>query len=136
VGKQTRPFDERHDDARQRPGNTPSEQQERHPEQIEPMPSRSRAISGPGAADFLAAPGGEDLPGSSPGKGMSNTREERDAMNPRNLVPRLGPDTEAHPGERQPDEESPGSATGRIGGGGADAHNPSPNRATGKDENR
>jgi hypothetical protein len=59
--------------------------------------------------------------------------------NPKNLIPRLGPDTEAHPGERAPAEgrrngETPGSATGTIGGGGADAHNPSPVRATGVDD--
>jgi hypothetical protein len=134
VGKQTRPFDERHDEERQRPGNRPSEQQERDPKQIHRTQPRSRAVSGPGAADFLASSSGEDLPGSSAGKGMSNTREQSDATNPRELVPRLGPDTEAHPGEREPDEERGGSATGRIGGGGADAHNPSPVRATGVDD--
>ena len=95
---------------------------------------RQRAITGPGAADFMASGTGEDLPDFSTTKGMGNTRGESDLANPRNLVPRLGPDTEAHPGERAPDEEKPGSATGTVGGGGLDAHNPSPVRATGVDD--
>jgi hypothetical protein len=33
-------------------------------------------ISGPGAADFLTAQGGIDLPETDPAKGMSQTREE------------------------------------------------------------
>jgi hypothetical protein len=70
----------------------------------------------------------------SPNKGASETRGESDITNPKNLVPRLGPDTEAHPSERAPDEERPGSATGMTGGGGLDAHNPSPVRATGVDD--
>ena len=51
-------------------------------------------------------------------------------------VPRPGPDTEAQPGERdsaaghRASDDRPGSETGRIGGGGADAHNPSPVRVT------
>ena len=98
------------------------------------MTERKRTISGPGASDFVANSGGEDMPGVSPNKGMSGTRGESDITNPRNLVPRLGPDTEAHPGERAPDEEKPGSATGTVGGGGFDAHNPSPVRATGVDD--
>ena len=80
----------------------------------------AREISGPGAADFLTATGGEDLPGFGPNKGMANSREERATLDPKNLVPRPGPDTEAHPGERQPDERKPGSATGTIGGDGPD----------------
>jgi hypothetical protein len=98
-----------------------------------------RTISGPGASDFLASGGGEDQPGVSPGKGMSGTRGESKATDPRNLVPRLGPDSEAEPGERtggpfDDDRDRPGSATGSIGGGGPEAHNPSPVRATGVDD--
>ena len=52
----------------------------------------------------------------------------------RNAVPRPGPDSEAFPGERRSDDDRPGSQTGTIGGGGADAHNPSPERATGVDD--
>ena len=95
---------------------------------------RKRTISGPGAADFLAATGGEDIPGVSPNKGTTEMREDSEITNPKNLVPRLGPDTEARPGERAPDEERPGSATGTIGGGGPESHNPSPVRATGVDD--
>jgi hypothetical protein len=98
------------------------------------MADSKRTISGPGAADFLTSGGGEDMPGVSPNKGMSETRGESDITNPRNLVPRLGPDTEAEPGERAPDEDRPGSATGTVGGGGPDAHNPSAVRATGADD--
>ena len=100
---------------------------------------RNRTISGPGAADFIAAAGGEDLPGTSQTKGMGQTRDEADLTNPKNVIPRPGPDTEARPGERAPaggrrDDEKPGSVTGTIGGRGADAHNPSPVRATGVDD--
>jgi hypothetical protein len=98
------------------------------------MADSKRTISGPGASDFLASGGGEDMPGVSPNKGMSDTRDESGVTNPRNLVPRLGPDTEGEPGERAPDEDMPGSATGTIGGGGFDAHNPSAVRATGVDD--
>jgi len=103
---------------------------------------RKFTISGPGAADFLAATGGEDLPGTSPSKGMGQTRDEGSTLtDPRNLVPRFGPDTEAQPGERgsTTDEETApdrrtGSQTGTIGGGGIEAHNADPVRATGVDD--
>ena len=49
-------------------------------------------------------------------------------------TPRPGPDTESAPGERRPADEVTGSQTGTIGGGGHDAHNPSPVRATGTDD--
>ena len=49
-------------------------------------------------------------------------------------TPRPGPDTEASPGERRPADDVTGSETGTIGGGGRDAHNPSPVRATGADD--
>ena len=112
-----------------------------------------RPISGPGASDFIAAGGGLDLPGTSgaSGKGMSNTRddnspliEERrqgipvDTVNPpeagsSRMTPRPGPDHEPIPGERDPANIT-GSQTGTIGGGGVGAHNPSPNRAIGMDD--
>jgi hypothetical protein len=103
--------------------------------------NRKRTISGPGAADFLASGSGEDLPGSSPGKGMSATRGDSPLTDPRNLEPGLIPERDALPDERDsgvpanPDpDRRPGSATGTIGGGGADAHNPHPVRATGVDD--
>jgi hypothetical protein len=118
---------------RKRPGNTPVEQQERSPRDVESTHHSELAISGPGAADFLTAAGGLDRPESGT-KGMSQTRDEGLLSDPRHLAPRAGPDTEAFPGERQPDEEMTGSQTGTIGGGGFDAHNPSPERATGSDD--
>lgn len=102
---------------------------------------RKRTISGPGAGDFLASGGGEDLPGSSPGKGMSRMRGDAALTDARNLEPGLIPERDALPGERDaqvPANAAPdrrhGSQTGTIGGGGADAHNPHPVRATGEDE--
>jgi hypothetical protein len=105
------------------------------------MADRKFTISGPGAADFIASGGGEDRPGTSPSKGMGQTRDGSAFTDARNLVPRLGPDTEAEPGEREsttaqqtPADQRTGSQTGTIGGGGADAHNPDPVRATGVDD--
>jgi hypothetical protein len=134
VGKQTRPFDERHDKGNERPGNRPVEQQERSPDDVESTRRSQIAISGEGAADFLTASGGLDLPGISTTKGMGQTRDEGILGDAKRLTPRLGPDDESHPGERAPDEDRPGSATGTIGGGGFDAHNKSPVRATGADD--
>jgi hypothetical protein len=122
------------DEQRERPGNTPVEQQERDPKSVNSTRHDRIAITGPGAADFLTAQGGLDRPESGLGKGTSQTREEGILGDPRRLAPRLGPDDEAFPGERHPDEEMTGSQTGTIGGGGPDAHNPSPNRASGRDE--
>jgi hypothetical protein len=96
------------------------EEQERAASESDRTPRGKRTISGPGAGDFLASPTGEDIPGFSPNKGSSETRGESERTDARNLIPRLGPDTEAHPGERAPDERKPGSATGTIGGGGPD----------------
>jgi hypothetical protein len=48
-------------------------------------------------------------------------------------TPRPGPDSEAFPGERSPEEQISGSQTGTIGGGGG-AHPRSPNRAPGVDD--
>ena len=133
MGKQTRPFDERHDKNEERPGNRPVEQQERSESNVGSTHRSQLAITGPGAADFLTAQGGLDRPESGM-KGTGQLRDEGVLGDPKRLVPRLGPDTEAHPGERRPDEDMTGSATGTIGGGGFDAHNPSPVRATGVDD--
>ena len=97
------------------------------------MTDRKFTITGPGAADFIASGGGEDLPGFSPGKG-TRQNEGSNLTDPKNLIPRLGPDTEAHPSERRPEEQMTGSQTGTIGGGGFDAHNPDAIRATGVDD--
>ena len=118
---------------RKRPGNTPVEQQERSPRDVEKTHHSELAISGPGAADFLTATGGLDRPESG-GKGMSQTRDEGLLSDPRHLAPRPGPDAEAFPGERHPEEQMSGSQTGTIGGGGPEAHNPSAERATGSDD--
>ena len=120
-------------DQHDRPGNTPVEQQERDPKATPKTRHDRLAISGPGASDFLAASGGLDLPGVD-NKGMADVRGEGILSDPRRLTPRLGPDTEAEPGERGPDEQMTGSQTGTVGGGGAEAHNPSPVRATGVDD--
>jgi hypothetical protein len=108
------------------------EQQERAADDVGATRLDRVAISGPGAADFLTAQGGLDRPESG-AKGMAQTRAEGPFETER-LVPRLGPDSEAYPGERQPDEEISGSQSGTVGGGGAEAHNPSPVRATGVDD--
>jgi hypothetical protein len=118
---------------RKRPGNTPVEQQERSPRDVESTHHSELAISGPGAADFLTATGGLDRPESGT-KGMAQTRGEGPLSDPRHLAPRPGPDTEAFPGERGPEEQMTGSQTGTIGGGGFEAHNPSAERATGSDD--
>jgi hypothetical protein len=116
-----------------RPGNTPVEQQERPADQVDATRHLKIAITGPGAADFLTAPGGLDRPESG-SKGMAQTRDEGLLGDPKRLAPRLGPDSEAFPGERKPEEQMTGSQTGTIGGGGPEAHNPSPNRAIRPDE--
>ncbi len=58
------------------------------------MADSKRTISGPGASDFIASQGGEDLPGTSPNKGMGNTRGESEITDPKNLEPRTAPDTD------------------------------------------
>ena len=80
-------------------------------------------------------------PGASASKGMGQTRDESPLNDPRNLVPRLGPDAEAEPGERRSNapakpaaDQRTGSQTGMTGGGGADGHNTDPVRATGVDD--
>lgn len=104
------------------------------------MSKRKRTITGPGAADFLASGGGDDRPEHSDSKGTGNVRDESSLTDARNLSPRLGPDNEMEPGSRQgvlgptKDDRRSGSQTGTVGGGGRDAHNPSPVRATGEDD--
>lgn len=117
-----------------RPSNTPVDQQERDPKQTGKTVHDRLSISGPGAADFLTAAGGFDVPETGAGKGTGQTRGDGPLSDPRRLTPRLGPDTEAEPGERRPDEQMSGSQTGTVGGGGAESHNPSPVRATGVDD--
>ncbi len=90
--------------------------------------ARKRTISGPGAADFLTSPGGLDTPESG-GKGTSQLRDEAMTDDARRFVPRTAPEQD-DPGT----DDRPGSQTGTVGGGGAEAHNPSPNRATGQDD--
>jgi hypothetical protein len=117
---------------RKRPGNTPVEQQERPAADVEATRLDRIAISGPGAADFLTAQSGLDTPESG-AKGMAHTRDEG-LLDPHRLVPRLGPDSEAYPGERAQGEELTGAQTGTIGGGGPEAHSPSSVRARGVDD--
>lgn len=77
------------------------------------------------------------IPGSTPaepGAGVSQGDEDSSISDVRHGTPRPGPDSEAFPGERRSDDDRPGSETGTIGGGGAAAHNPSPGRATGVDD--
>ena len=102
---------------------------------------RKFTISGPGAADFLTAQSGEDMPGSSSSKGMSQTRDESITSDARNFEPAFGSDDDARSAERNTggpsnpsSDDRTGSQTGTIGGGGADAHNPDPVRATGVDD--
>jgi hypothetical protein len=65
------------------------------------MEKQKRRISGPGAADFLTAPGGEDIPGASPSKGATEVHREAPATDPHNLEPDLGPDTDAVPQHKE-----------------------------------
>jgi hypothetical protein len=95
--------------------------------------SAMRTISGPGAADFIAAGGGLDLPGVDASKGTSALNDGSPLTDPARLTPRIGPDHEPIPGERDVTTLT-GSQTGTIGGGGVGAHNPSPTRATGVDD--
>jgi len=90
-------------------------------------------ISGPGAADFLTASGGIDRPEAAPDKGTGILREETHFTDPRNLTLESEDDVRAKEQPGTP-EGITGSQTGTIGGGGADAHNPDPVRATGKDD--
>jgi hypothetical protein len=61
------------------------------------MANKKRRISGPGAADFLTAPGGEDIPGASPSKGESELAGESPLTDARNLEPDLEADVDQNP---------------------------------------
>jgi hypothetical protein len=89
-------------------------------------------ISGPGAADVLTAPGGIDAPEGNQAKGSGILREETHFTDPRHLE--LEADDAGADERMQAPEAITGSQTGTIGGGGADAHNPDPVRATGQDD--
>ena len=65
------------------------------------MANRKRRISGPGAADFIAAPGGEDIPGVSPSKGATEIDKDAPITESRNLEADLGDDTDAVPHNKQ-----------------------------------
>lgn len=65
------------------------------------MSEQKRRISGPGASDFLAAPGGEDIPGASPSKGATEVHKESPVTDSRNLEPDLGDDTDAVPQHKE-----------------------------------
>lgn len=65
---------------------------------------------------------GDDLPETDTDASLSEEERRRSRWEGGGLVPRPGPDTEAYPGERPPDEAPPGSATGATGGGEPDAH--------------
>ena len=96
-------------------------------------------ISGPGAADFLTAPGGIDQPEGNQAKGTGILREDSHFTDPRNLELQADADADADAASAdekrtQAPEAITGSQTGTIGGGGADAHNPDPVRATGQDD--
>ena len=115
-----------------RPGNTPVEQQERSARDADANRPIRRAISGPGAADFIAAPGGLDRPGSGT-KGMAYTSEEPLVTQHPDIVVRTDADADTESSERNAEESRRGSQTGTIGGGGPEAHNPSAVRATDAD---
>jgi hypothetical protein len=63
--------------------------------------AQKRRISGPGAGDFLGAPGGEDIPGVSPSKGEADVRHDAPLTDSRNLEPDLGDDTDAVPHHKE-----------------------------------
>ena len=88
-------MNKRPNDSGQRPGNTPVEQQERSPKDVDATRHSEVAISGPGAADFLiTASGGLDVPETGTGKGMAQTRDEGPLADTRRLAPRLDAEDE------------------------------------------
>jgi hypothetical protein len=62
--------------------------------------NQKRKISGPGAADFIAAPGGLDLPENSPDKGTSIQRDDSPMTDVRNLDMDFEPEDPATATER------------------------------------
>jgi hypothetical protein len=73
-----------------------------------PATSKDLEISGPGAADFLAAPGGADFPGGGQTEGMAQTRDDT-AIDSR----RLAPDLDAPAEDVEKKWESPEAAEER-----------------------
>lgn len=65
------------------------------------MADQKRRISGPGASDFLTAPGGEDLPGVSPSKGETDLKADAPLTDPKNLEPELDEDRDAVPRHKE-----------------------------------
>jgi hypothetical protein len=65
------------------------------------MARQKRRISGPGAADFLTAPGGEDIPGMRPSKGETEVYKEAPLTDPQNLEPDLADAADAAPHHRE-----------------------------------
>jgi len=65
------------------------------------MAKRKRPISGPGASDFLTAPGGEDIPGISASKGETEVYSEAPMTDARNLEPDLADTADATPQHRE-----------------------------------
>ena len=61
------------------------------------MADQKRRISGPGAADFLTAEGGADIPGVNSSKGETDVYKEAPLTDSRNLEPDLGEETDAAP---------------------------------------
>ena len=57
--------------------------------------TRKKRISGPGAADFIAAQGGADHPGVDPDKGATEVAREAPLTDAKNLEPDLAIDTDA-----------------------------------------
>jgi hypothetical protein len=62
--------------------------------------AKKRTIKGPGAADFLAAPGGIDFPETDPSKGTAQLRERGLVDDPADLEPQLDPPDEVLERER------------------------------------
>ena len=74
--------------------------------------NKKSIITGPGAADFLTAPGGIDLPETDPSKGMAQTRDEGMLSDARTLEPDLEPPDPSVQREREvipPDRDEPRS---------------------------
>lgn len=65
------------------------------------MAKQKRRISGPGAADFLTAQGGEDIPGVSPSKGETEVQDETPLTDARNLEPGFADDADVTPPSRE-----------------------------------
>jgi hypothetical protein len=65
------------------------------------MATQKRRISGPGASDFLSAPGGEDIPGASPSKGETDLATDSPLTDAHNLEPDLADDADAVPRHKE-----------------------------------